>query len=195
MDPVALLIFVLLGIVAIGIWLLPPYWRRSRVKPTLWRRHVRGLIDDPEMRRWNPEAAKREPIGSFSSDGRRFNVYIIDEGANHDRDLKVLSQGYTHRRMYGAREDVSGQIYVVWEFYHKAGECFLSKAIDVDERFQGQGIGSGLLDVVMLHHKGNIQLSGKYTAAGASLIKQYAVGWMPPPLDNCIRSRRHKKRQ
>lgn len=83
----------------------------------------------------------------------------------------------------------------VWEFYHKAGKCFLSKAIDVDERFQGQGIGPGLLDAVMLHHKGKIQLSGKYTEAGASLIKQYAVGWMPPPLDNWIRSRRHKRRQ
>lgn len=113
---------------------------------------------------------------------------------NIDRAIVHYQRAVTRTLAFTVRVKLV-RIYAVWEFYHKDGRCFLSKAIEVDERFQGQGIWSGLLDAVMLHHKGKIRLSGKYTQAGAALIRKYAVGWLPLPLDNWIRRRRHDRRQ
>ncbi|SCB49663.1 hypothetical protein GA0061102_107711 [Rhizobium miluonense] len=197
MSSTALSIVAMVALFVIGtiVW-MPPYCRRFMVRSNIPDRNYRVLVDDKQLLKWDPVARGRKPISSFrTSKGKCFNIYIIDDDRNRDKDRKIANLGYTHTRMYGAREDSSGRIFAIWEFYHKNGLYFRSKAIDVDDRFQRQGIGSGLLDAVMLYHNGDITLSGKYSLAGATLLRKYAIGWKPRWLDNRIRLRRHNARQ
>lgn len=110
-------------------------------------------------------------VATFNADGRMFRALVtwnrpLGEAEDDDNDLAAAANGYVQiRRIVAVADD--GRPYAVWEFYVDDPNRFLSKAVQVDDRRKGAGIGTAF--VFAVRRVIPIAWSGTFTIEGAKL--------------------------
>lgn len=118
-------------------------------------------------------------LGRFKArDGRMLRVLLTARSpltffTGDWNDADALRRGYTELARVVAVAEDDGKPHGVWEFYAtNGGKPALSKVIEVDHRYQCNGIGKGLLRTVQSIFE--VEYSGAYTRAGAALLNSGA---------------------